>query len=91
VELRQAQREASAIADGAAREPAAGGAWDTERAAFLAAQAYRYVAKVADPAKLAPLEPLRAAQAAVLEAQEAGDWPEYVVALRRMMRVARKS
>lgn len=44
-------------------------AWDTERAAHLAREAYRYVARTFPPD--APLEPLGRADMAVLEPQEA--------------------
>jgi hypothetical protein len=62
--------------------------WDTEEAARLAREAYRYVARTY-PLD-APLEPLGAADRAVLEAQERRDWPRYVEALREFMRAARR-
>jgi hypothetical protein len=62
--------------------------WDTEEAARLAREAYRYVARTY-PLD-APLEPLGRADMAVLEAQEQGDWPRYVEALRELMRTARR-
>ena len=63
-------------------------AWDTERAAELARKAYRYAAEHYPPE--APLEPLGRADMAVLEAEEAGDWPAYVEALRELMRTAKR-
>jgi hypothetical protein len=62
--------------------------WDTEEAARLAREAYRYVARTYPPD--ADLEPLGVADRAVLEAQERGDWPRYVEALRELCRVARR-
>jgi hypothetical protein len=64
------------------------GPWDTELAAERARTAYRYVARVYPPD--APLEPLGVADRAVLEAQERGDWPAYIEALRELMRTARR-
>jgi hypothetical protein len=61
--------------------------WDTEEAARLAREAYLYVARTFPPD--APLEPLGRADAAVVEAEERGDWPAYVEALRELMRTAR--
>jgi hypothetical protein len=61
-------------------------AWDTERAAKLAREAYRYIARTYPPD--APLEPIGRADVAVLEAQEAGDWQGYEEALRELCRVA---
>jgi hypothetical protein len=62
--------------------------WNTEEAARLAREAYRYVARTyprdADP------EPLGAADARVVDAEESGDWPAYVEALRELMRTARR-
>jgi hypothetical protein len=63
-------------------------AWDTERAAELAREAYRYVARTYPPG--APLEPLGTADRAVLDAQERGDWRAYEEALRELMRTARR-
>jgi len=63
-------------------------AWDTEKAADLAREAYRYVARTYPPD--APLEPLGRADMAVLRAQEAGDWQAYEEALRELCRVARR-
>jgi hypothetical protein len=62
--------------------------WDTEEAARLAREAYRYVGRTY-PLD-ADLEPLGAADRAVLEAQEQGDWPAYVEALRELCRTARR-
>ncbi len=62
--------------------------WDTEEAARLAREAYKYVARTFPPD--APLEPLGRADAAVVEAEERGDWPGYVEALRELMRTARR-
>jgi hypothetical protein len=62
--------------------------WDTERAAELAREAYRYVARTYPPD--APLEDLGRADMAVLEAQEAGDFEAYEEALRELCRVARR-
>jgi hypothetical protein len=62
--------------------------WDAERAAELARRAYRYVA--ATYPEDAPLEPLGRADSAVVEAEEHGDWDAYVLALRRMMRMAKR-
>jgi hypothetical protein len=62
--------------------------WDTEQAAELARTAYRYAA--AWYPKDAPLEPLGKVERVVLEAQERGDWPRYVEALRELMRTARR-
>jgi hypothetical protein len=62
--------------------------WDTEEAARLAREAYRFVAKHYPPD--ADLEPLDRPQDAVLEAQERRDWPAYVDALRELCRVARR-
>jgi hypothetical protein len=62
--------------------------WDTDEAARLAREAYRYVARTypldADPG------PLGAADARVVEAEEQGDWPAYVEALRELCRTARR-
>jgi len=63
-------------------------AWDAARAAELARKAYRYAARVYPPD--ASLEPLGRADAVVLEAQEAGDGPAYVEALRELMRTAKR-
>ena len=63
-------------------------AWDTEKAADLAREAYRFVARRYPPD--APLEPLGRADMAVLEAQEVGDWQGYEGALRELCRVARR-
>jgi len=62
--------------------------WDTEEAARLAREAYRYVARTLPPD--GPLEPLGVADARVVEAEERGDWPGYVDALRDLMRTARR-
>jgi len=62
--------------------------WDTERAAQLAREAYRYVGKVYPPD--APMEPIGRADVVVLEAQEAGDFEAYEEALRQLCRVARR-
>jgi hypothetical protein len=62
--------------------------WDMEQAAQLAREAYSYVARTYPEG--APLEPLGRADAAVLEAQEQGDWRGYVEALRELCRVARR-
>jgi hypothetical protein len=62
--------------------------WDTQKAAELATVAYRYVGKVYP--KDAPLEPLGRADAAVLRAEEAGDWKGYEEALRELMRTAKR-
>ena len=62
--------------------------WDTELAADRARTAYRYVAKVYP--KDAPLEPIGVADRAVLEAQEAQDWPAFEEALRELMRTAKR-
>lgn len=62
--------------------------WDTEEAARLAREAYRYVARTY-PLD-ADMEPLGAADKAVLEAQEQGDWTGYVEALRELCRTARR-
>ena len=62
--------------------------WDTERAALLAREAYRYVARTYP--KDAPLEPIGRADLAVLEAQEAGDWQAYQEALRELCRIAKR-
>jgi hypothetical protein len=62
--------------------------WDTEEAARLARVAYRYVARTYPPE--ADLEPLGVADRTVLQAQERGDWPAYVEALRELMRTARR-
>jgi hypothetical protein len=63
--------------------------WNTEEAARLAREAYRYVARTYPPD--ADLEPLGKVDRVVLEAQEALDWPRYVEAeaLRELCRVAR--
>jgi hypothetical protein len=53
--------------------------WNTEEAARLAREAYRYVA-----------EPLGVADRRVLECQERGDFGGYVEALRELCRVARR-
>jgi hypothetical protein len=66
---------------------ASGARWDTERAAALAREAYRYVARTYPPG--ASLEPLGRADAAVLEAQEQGDWGGFEQALRELCPVAR--
>ena len=62
------------------------GAWDAREAARLAREAYRYVARHYPEG--APLEPLGRADRAVLEAEEAGDWPAYIEALRQLCRTA---
>ena len=62
--------------------------WDTEEAARLAREAYRYVARTY-PLD-ANLEPLGVADARVVEAEEQGDWPAYVEALRELCRTARR-
>jgi len=62
--------------------------WDTQKAAELARTAYRYVGKVYP--KDAPLEPLGRADAAVIRAEEAGDWEGYEEALRELMRTAKR-
>jgi hypothetical protein len=62
--------------------------WDTEEAARLAREAYCYVARTY-PLD-ADLEPLGKVDQVVLEAQEQGDWPRYVEALRELCRVARR-
>jgi len=62
--------------------------WDREEAARLAREAYRYVARTFPPD--GPLEPLGVADARVVEAEERGDWPGYVEALRDLMRTARR-
>lgn len=62
--------------------------WNTEEAARLAREAYRYVARTYPPE--ADLEPLGVADRAVLEAQEAGNWDAFVEALRELMRTARR-
>jgi hypothetical protein len=62
--------------------------WDTEEAARLAREAYKYAAKHYPTA--ADLEPLGRADAAVVEAEERGDWPAYVEALRELCRTARR-
>jgi hypothetical protein len=67
---------------------ASGERWNTKRAAQLAHEAYRYVARTYPPD--APLEPLGRADAAMLEAQEQGDWSGYEEALRELCRVARR-
>lgn len=63
--------------------------WDTERAAQLAREAYRYVARMC-PNESAALESIGKADMAVLEAQEAGDFEAYEEALRELCRVARR-
>jgi hypothetical protein len=68
--------------------PAAPSYWNTEEAARLAREAYRYVSRTY-PLD-ADLEPLGVADRAVLEAQERGDWPGYLEALREMCRVAKR-
>jgi hypothetical protein len=62
--------------------------WDTEEAARLAREAYRYVGRT-HPLD-ANLEPLGVADARVVEAEERGDWEGYVEALRELMRTARR-
>jgi hypothetical protein len=62
--------------------------WDTEDAARLAREAYRYVARTYPTD--ADLEPLGKVDRVVLEAQERGDWPRYVEGLRELCRVARR-
>jgi hypothetical protein len=62
--------------------------WDTEEAAHLARQAYRYVARTYP--RDADLEPIGKVDRVVLEAQERGDWPRYVEALRELMRTAKR-
>jgi hypothetical protein len=62
--------------------------WNTEEAARLARQAYLFVARHYPPD--ADLEPLGKVDRVVLEAQERGDWPRYVEALRELCRVARR-
>jgi hypothetical protein len=63
--------------------------WDSALAAQRALEAYRYVARTYPEG--APLEPLGRADMRVLEAQEAGDWPAFVEALRELCRVARRA
>jgi hypothetical protein len=62
--------------------------WDTEEAARLAREAYRYVGR------WYPLDgdlvPLGIADRRVMEAQERDDWTGYVEALRELCRVARR-
>lgn len=67
------------------------GAWDTEEAARRAREAYIYTARMF-PVDAPPeaFEDLGAADTAVVEAQERGDWPGYLEALRRLMRVAKR-
>ena len=62
--------------------------WNTEEAAGLAREAYRYVARTYPDD--ADLTALGVADRAVLEAQEAGDWEAFVEALRELMRTARR-
>jgi hypothetical protein len=62
--------------------------WDTEEAARLAREAYRYVARTYPPD--ADLESLGKVDRVVLEAQERGDWDAFVEALRELMRTARR-
>jgi hypothetical protein len=62
--------------------------WDTEEAARLAREAYKYVARTFPPD--ASLEPLGRADVAVLDAQEATDWQAYEEALRELCRVAKR-
>jgi len=62
--------------------------WDTEEAARLAREAYRYVGCTYP--KDADLEPLGKVDRVVLEAQERGDWWAYVEGLRELMRTARR-
>jgi hypothetical protein len=50
--------------------------WDTEEAARLAREAYRYVARTYPPD--ADLRPLGVADRRVLEAQERMDWSGYL-------------
>ncbi len=60
--------------------------WDTDLAAVRARTAYRFVSEVYP--KDAPLEPLDAAQDAVLKAQAAGDFAAFEQALREMCAAA---
>jgi hypothetical protein len=60
----------------------------TTTAARMAREAYRYVART-HPLD-ANLEPLGVADARVVEAEERGDWPAYVEALRELCRTARR-
>ncbi len=62
--------------------------WNTEEAARLAREAYRYVGRT-HPLD-ANLERLGVADARVVEAEERGDWPAYVEALRELCRTARR-
>jgi hypothetical protein len=62
--------------------------WNTEEATRLAREAYLYVARTYPPD--ANLEPLGKVDRVVLEAQERGDWPQYVEALRELCRTARR-
>ena len=62
--------------------------WDTEEAARLAREAYRYVARTYP--KDAPFEPIGEADRVVVEAEARGDWPGYVEALRELCRTARR-
>jgi hypothetical protein len=62
--------------------------WNTEEAARLAREAYRYVGRTY-PLD-ADLEPLGKVDRAVLEAQERGDWLAYVEGLRELCRTARR-
>ncbi len=65
--------------------------WDTEEAARLAREAYLYNARTF-PMEAPPevLGDLGAADAAVVEAQRRGDWPDYLETLRALMRVAKR-
>jgi hypothetical protein len=65
--------------------------WNCQEAARLAAEAYRYVGRTFGryPPEAA-LESLGKVERAVLEAQERGDWPAYVEALRELCRTARR-
>jgi hypothetical protein len=62
--------------------------WDAQEAAQRARDAYQYAAR--HYPKDAPLEPLGEADRAVLEAEEARDWPAYIEALRELCRTARR-
>jgi hypothetical protein len=62
--------------------------WNTEEAARLAREAYRFVARTYPPD--ADLTLLGVADMVDLEAQEAGDWEAFVEALRELMRTAKR-
>jgi hypothetical protein len=63
-------------------------AWDTERAAELAATAYRYVADTYP--RGVGYGPLDALTEAAHEAQDAGDFEAYRESLRELCRVAKR-